>query len=65
MDRGAWQPAVHRVAKRQTQLKRLSMHAQYRNRFTDTKNRFEVAKGSRIGNGRIGSLGLTDENYYI
>ena len=27
MDRGAWQAAVHRVAKSQTQLKRLSIHA--------------------------------------
>ena len=27
-DRGAWRAAVHRVAKSQTQLKRLSMHAQ-------------------------------------
>ena len=27
MDRGAWQAAVHRVAKSQTLLKRLSMHA--------------------------------------
>ena len=26
MDRGAWQATVHRVAKRWTQLKRLSMH---------------------------------------
>jgi len=27
MDRGAWWAIVHRVAKRQTQLKQLSMHA--------------------------------------
>ena len=27
MGRGAWQATVHRVAKSQTQLKRLSMHA--------------------------------------
>ena len=27
MDGGAWWPTVHRVAKSQTQLKRLSMHA--------------------------------------
>ena len=27
MDRGAWWAAVHRVAKSQTRLKRLSMHA--------------------------------------
>ena len=27
MDRGAWQSIVHRVAKSQTQLMRLSMHA--------------------------------------
>ena len=27
MDRGAWQATVHRVAKSQTQLKRLSVHA--------------------------------------
>ena len=29
MDRGAWQAMVHGVAKSQTQLKRLSMHALY------------------------------------
>ena len=28
MDRGAWGATVHRVTKSQTQLKRLSMHAQ-------------------------------------
>jgi len=28
MDRGAWQATVHRVVKSQTQLKRLSVHAQ-------------------------------------
>ena len=27
MDRGAWRATVHRVAKSQTQLKRLSIHA--------------------------------------
>ena len=27
MDRGAWRATVHRVAKSQTRLKRLSMHA--------------------------------------
>ena len=27
MDRGAWQATVHRIAKCQTRLKRLSMHA--------------------------------------
>ena len=29
MDRGAWQPMVHRVAKSHTRLKYLSSHAQY------------------------------------
>jgi len=28
-DRGVWWTTVHRVAKRQTQLKRLSMHTQH------------------------------------
>ena len=28
MDRGAWQATIHRVAKRQTQVKQLSTHAQ-------------------------------------
>ena len=28
MDRGAWQATVHRVTESQTQLKRLSMHAE-------------------------------------
>ena len=27
LDRGVWQPTVHRVAKSRTQLKQLSMHA--------------------------------------
>ena len=27
MDRGAWQPAVHRVGKNRTRLKQLGMHA--------------------------------------
>ena len=29
MDRGAWQAAVHRVAKGQTRLKRLSVHTTF------------------------------------
>ena len=29
MDRGAWRAATHRVAKGQTRLKPLGMHAQY------------------------------------
>ena len=33
MDRGAWQATVHRVAKSQTQLKRLTMHAQPKDSF--------------------------------
>ena len=33
MDRGAWQTTVHRVAKRQTQLKQLSTHTQRKNRI--------------------------------
>ena len=34
MDRGAWQSIVHRVAKSQTQVKRLSMHAQLSSNLT-------------------------------
>ena len=37
MDRGAWQATVHRVAKSQTRLKRLSMHA--RTRGADNRDR--------------------------
>ena len=33
MDRGAWQATVHTVAKSQTQLKRLTMHAQPKDSF--------------------------------
>ena len=33
MDRGAWRATVHRVAKRQTWLKRLSTHTQVRSRL--------------------------------
>ena len=39
-----------------------------RNRLTDPENRLVVAKagcGERGGEGRIGSLGLADANYYI
>ena len=34
MDRGTWQAIVHRVAKSQTQLKPLSMYADYSSKFT-------------------------------
>ena len=37
-----------------------------RNRLTDMENRLVVAKlGRSMWEGRIGSLGLTDTNYYI
>ena len=29
------------------------------------ENRFVVANGDGVGEGRIGSLGLADSNYYI
>ena len=32
---------------------------------THTDNRLVVAKGEGMGEGRIGSLGLADANYYI
>ena len=35
-----------------------------RNRLTDIENRLVVAKGEGVGEGRIGSLGLVDANYY-
>ena len=31
----------------------------------DIENRFVVAKGEGVGEGRIGSLGLAETNYYI
>ena len=31
----------------------------------DTDNRLGVAKGEEVGEGRNGSLGLADANYYI
>ena len=34
------------------------------NRLTDTENRLVIAKGEGDGEGRIGSLGLADANYY-
>ena len=34
------------------------------NRLTDTENRLGAAKGRRLGEGQMGSLGLTDANYY-
>ena len=37
VDRGVWQTTVHRVAKRQTQLKQLSTHT-----HTQRKNRIEI-----------------------
>ena len=39
MDRGAWWPIVHRVAKSQTQLKRLSTQAHFFNVEKESKNR--------------------------
>ena len=44
MDREAWQAMVHGVAKNQTGLKRLSMHA---------------GKHSSVGVGRVGVYGRT------
>ena len=35
------------------------------NRLTDIENRLVVAKGEGTGEGKIGSLGLADANYYI
>ena len=39
----------------------LSMKQKQRNRFTDIEDKFVIATGE----GRIGSLGLADENNYI
>ena len=38
-----------------------------KNKLTDTENRLLVAKGGEEGvrEGRIGSLGLADVNYYV
>ena len=36
-----------------------------RNRLTNIENRLEVAKGESTWEGRTGSLGLADINYYI
>ena len=46
MDRGAWWPIVHRVAKSQTQLKRLSMQAHFSNVEKENKNRKNFKKFS-------------------
>ena len=35
------------------------------NRLTDIVDRVGVAKGEEVGEGRNGSLGLADANYYI
>ena len=45
MDRGGWWATVHRVAKSQTQMKPLSMHA-----FTDINSRDSNAKGQHNDN---------------
>ena len=48
MDRGAWWAAVHRVAKSQTQLKRLSMHAPtVSNVFSNCTYTFKHTDGCR------------------
>ena len=36
-----------------------------KNRLPDTENRLVLAKGMGIGEGRIGSLGSAEANYYI
>ena len=35
-----------------------------RNRVTDIENRLAVVKRDGLGEGKIGSLGLADENYF-
>ena len=41
MDRGAWRATVHRVARSQTRLKQLSMHAY---KLLESRKRVEVRK---------------------
>ena len=38
---------------------------QNRSRLTDTENRLWLLRGSGVGEGWSGSLGLADANYYI
>ena len=40
-------------------------YLQNRNRFTDIENWLVVAKGERVEEGCIGSLGLAGANYYV
>ena len=51
MDRGAWRATVHRVAKSQTQLKRLSMHTHLPNLMA------LAACGMASGSGPQGTAG--------
>ena len=41
------------------------MYLQNRNRLTDIENRLAVAKVKGVGEGKTGSGGLADVNYYI
>ena len=49
MDRGAWWGTIHRITKSQTQLKRLSMHAQYDLSF----NHFQKADTASLGGSKL------------
>ena len=49
MNRGAWQAIVHRVAESQTQLKRLSTHAQTVNHQAPLSMEFFQARNTRVG----------------
>ena len=54
MDRGAWQPTVHRVTKSQTQLKRLSTFACMVTQLSCQQGCHEIQKSTYALNGGIG-----------
>ena len=57
MDRGAWQATGHRVAKSQTQLKRLSTHAHYHPQFGGNRiseRSSDLPKVTQLRNGEQG-----------
>ena len=62
VDRGAWWATVHRIAKSQTQLKQVSMHAQEKNCGESILRRYEGTKslGARKyrDSGRISQTSL-------
>ena len=44
---------------------KMNLSMENRNKIRDTENSMVVAKGKGVGEGRSGSLGLADANWYV